>query len=145
MWTDIKPGSPYGALGRMAADGLIEVVCTQQEGNLPEGTIYRITDKGRRELVALRQGIIRDTRTRPDPLDLALAYSGGMDTGELREMIVDRRRALIEELASWQALQKEATPHLTGLEPLTFQHALVRLRAEIDWHESLIDHLKGNS
>ncbi|HVV10091.1 PadR family transcriptional regulator [Amycolatopsis sp.] len=143
LWTDIKPGSLYGALARMAGDGLIEVACTQQEGNLPERTVYRITDQGRRALAELRARIIADTRLRPDPLDLALVYSD--DCAELREMIEERLCALRRELASWQSTSAKAAPFLEGLEPLIFEHAQSRLEGEIGWHERLAAQLKGKA
>ena len=68
LWADVKPGSLYGALRRMADEGVIEALRTERVGNLPERTVYAITDDGRRELFALRQAILRDTRLRPDPV-----------------------------------------------------------------------------
>ena len=57
LWSDVRPGSLYGALHRMAAEGLIEAVRTEQVGNLPARTVYAITSEGRRELLALRRGL----------------------------------------------------------------------------------------
>jgi DNA-binding PadR family transcriptional regulator len=52
LWADVKPGSLYGALHRMAAEGVIEAVRTEREGNLPARTIYAITEEGLGELSA---------------------------------------------------------------------------------------------
>src|ERR1022692_5094101 len=78
-WSDVRPGSLYGALHRMAAEGLIEPVRTEQSGNLPARTVYAITAEGRRELRALRGEALQTVGLRPDPVDLALALSGGLD------------------------------------------------------------------
>ena len=61
LWADIKPGSLYGALRRMADEGVVEVVRTEQEGNLPARTVYGITDKGRAELVSVIRSVLADT------------------------------------------------------------------------------------
>ena len=143
LWADVKPGSLYGALRRMVDEGVIEALRTERVGNLPERTVYAITDDGRRELFVLRQAILRETRLRPDPVDLALAYSQDLAEDELRAVIQDRRRALAAELESWKQLYEEAEPYLTGLEPASFDHAIMRLQAEVAWHDKLLDQLAG--
>src|SRR3954463_7472101 len=75
LWTDIKVGSLYRALGRRAEEGTIEAVRTERAGNMPARTIYAITDMGRQELDVLRDDVLREVRLRPDPVDLALQYS----------------------------------------------------------------------
>lgn len=141
LWTDIKVGSLYGALNRMAAEGVIKAVRTERAGNLPARTVYAITDEGYQELSALRAAILRDTRIRPDPVDLALQYSQDMSVAELLAAVTDRRALLEAELRSWRNLQEMAAPHLTGVEPLGFQHRLIRLEAELAWHDLVLQEL----
>ena len=141
LWTDIKVGSLYGALNRMAAEGVIKQVRTEREGNLPARTVYAITDEGHEELSALRDAALRETRLRPDPVDLALHSSQDMAQEQLVAAFEDRRRALEAELQSWRHLFEAATPHLTGVEPLAFDHRLMRLEAELAWHDKVLDEL----
>jgi DNA-binding PadR family transcriptional regulator len=143
LWADVKPGSLYGALRRMADEGVIETLRTERVGNLPERTVYAITDDGRRELFALRQAILREIRLRPDPVDLALAYSEDLAAEELRVVIQDRRDALAAELTSWKQLYEEAEPYLTGLEPTGFDHVIMRLETEVAWHGKVLERLAG--
>ena len=75
LWSEVKPGSLYAALHRLHAEGLIEPVRTEQQGNLPARTVYAVTAEGRRELRALRAEALREVALRPDPVDLALAMS----------------------------------------------------------------------
>ena len=91
LWTDIKVGSLYAALGRMAAEGSIEPLRTERAGNLPARTVYAITQDGRRELAALRAAALRDVRLRPDPVDLALQYGDDLGAEEVRAAFVARR------------------------------------------------------
>jgi DNA-binding PadR family transcriptional regulator len=141
LWTDIKPGSLYGALHRMAAEGVIEAVRTERTGNLPARTVYAITDDGRAELAAHRDEALIDTRLRPDPVDLALQYTQELAEEELQDVVRARRQAIAAQLASWERLLQTARPYLKGLEPITFEHTLLRLRAELDWHDRLIGEL----
>lgn len=141
VWTDVKPGSLYGALHRLEAEAVIAVVRTEQDGRRPARTVYEITADGRAELGAVRDRLLRDTTLRADPVDLALQNSGDLDGSELHAVLQDRRRALVAEAEAWQHRWDAAAPFLSGLEPLTFAHTALRLRAEITWHEHALEHV----
>ena len=138
LWTDIKQGSLYSALHRMAAEGVIEVVRTENEGGLPARTVYAITPAGREELTALRDEALRQTKLRPDPVDLALQNAQDMSGQELRVVLGNRRAAVAADLAAWRHLRETAEPHMTGIESLGFSHTLLRLEAELAWHEECL-------
>src|SRR6202453_897444 len=72
LWSDVRPGSLYGALHRLAAEGPIEPLRTEQSGKLPARTVYAITAEGHRELRALRGEALAEVRLTPDPVDLAI-------------------------------------------------------------------------
>jgi len=141
LWTDIKVGSLYAALGRMADEGIIEAVRTERAGNMPARTVYAITDTGRQELAVLRGDVLREVHLRPDPVDLALQYSAALGADALITAFTNRRAALRAELDTWRLLHAEALPHLRGTEPLSFAHTIMRLEAEIAWHDHVLDEL----
>jgi DNA-binding PadR family transcriptional regulator len=138
LWTTIQPGSLYGALHRMATEGVVEVVRTEREGKMPARTVYAITGAGRQELVAVRDAILRDTRLRPDPVDLALQAVGDLPAERLAAVIANRRATLAAELASRQETRNYARPYLGVMETVVLEHALIRLEAEIRWHDRLL-------
>jgi DNA-binding PadR family transcriptional regulator len=141
LWTDIKQGSLYGALHRMADEGAIRVVRSEQQGNMPSRTVYEITDAGRAEMTATRDRVLRDTRYRPDPVDVALQNAAGMPEDELRAVMEGRRASIAAQLASWRQLHDTAAPFLTGIEEAVFRHTLIRVEAELAWHEEFIEAL----
>lgn len=141
LWTDIKPGSLYGVLHRMEREGLVEVVRTEREGNPPERTVYAITDLGLAELAAQRDAALREVRVLPDPVDLALLYTPDLSTEHLLGVIGARRQAVAAMLAMYEQEHRTATPYLTGLEPMAFEHVLMRLRTEREWHDTLLAEL----
>lgn len=141
LWADVKPGSLYAALKRMAGEGSIEVLRTEQDGNLPPRTIYAITDDGRAELHALRDVGLRETRLQPDPVDLALQYTGDLSEADLRAVIESRRQSLKSQLSSWESLRSSADQYLEPIERVTFDHVFVRLNAELAWHDTLLSEL----
>jgi DNA-binding PadR family transcriptional regulator len=141
MWSDVRPGSLYGALHRLAAEGLIEPVRTEQSGNLPARTVYAITAEGQRELRALRAEALQDVVLRPDPVDLALVMSGDLDDGVLRGYVEDRIRALRSQAACYAHHGERTWPDQTVADDLVIEHARLRIEAELAWHQLLLDHV----
>jgi DNA-binding PadR family transcriptional regulator len=138
LWTDIKPGSLYGALHRMADEGLIAPVKTERDGNLPARTIYEITEPGREELEAHRDEALRITRLPADPVDLALQHTDDMTPEAVRAALTNRRQAYAAQVTEWQYLRERADPHLTDIERMGFRHQILRLEAEITWHDEVL-------
>lgn len=138
LWSDVKPGSLYGALHRMVAENVIEVLRTEQEGSFPARTVYQITDSGRAELTAHRDEALRTVRMKPDPVDLALQHTYDLSEERLRSAISERKLELETTLASWRQLREVADPHIRGLERMTFRHTELRLLAELEWHAELL-------
>jgi hypothetical protein len=56
----------------------------------------------------------------------------------MRVVLENRRAAIAAELASWRHLRDTAAPHMTGVEALGFAHTLLRLEAELAWHEECL-------
>ena len=55
LWTDISVGAVYGAMKRLAAEGLLREAGQERAGNRPTRQLYEITDDGRRALAELRR------------------------------------------------------------------------------------------
>jgi DNA-binding PadR family transcriptional regulator len=141
MWSEVQPGSLYSALHRLSAEGLIEPLRTEQDGQLPARTVYGITDEGRRELRALRAEALQEVRVQPDPVDLALAMSGGMGEDTLRGYFEDRIRALSAQASQLDHQRERTWPDQTIADDLVVEHARLRVAAEIGWHQLVLDRL----
>lgn len=142
-WADVKPGSLYSALHRMAGEGLIQVVRTEQPEASPQRTIYRITATGRDEFVTQRDAALRRVTFTSDPLDLALRYVSDMTTDEIIQAVQSRHTALAERLALHEEAYSSSETYLVGLEATTFRHVLHRLRTEVHWHGQLLAELSA--
>lgn len=141
LWTDVKPGSLYGALHRMEVEGVIEAVRREQDGNRPARIIFAITDSGRAELIEHRDEALAEVKLPPDPVDLALQNVIDLDEPALRAVVEQRLERLTEQLTAWLELRERAAPHIRGLEWTTFRHSELRLRAEIEWHGEVLAEL----
>jgi DNA-binding PadR family transcriptional regulator len=141
MWSDVQPGSLYSALHRLAAEGLIEPLRTEQQGQLPARTVYGITAEGRRELRALRAEALQEIRLQPDPVDLALAMSSELSEETLRGYLEDRVRALSARASQLEHQRERAWPDQTAADELVLEHATLRVQAELAWHHLALDRL----
>jgi hypothetical protein len=125
LWSEVRPGSLYGALHRMSDEGLIVPVRTEKEGNLPT-------------LVALRSEAFRQVGLRPDPVDLALAMSDGLSEDELRGLVDDRRRTLLAQFEFFRHEQERSWADKSCADRLILDHLTGRLEAEISWHDEVL-------
>jgi DNA-binding PadR family transcriptional regulator len=141
LWSDVRPGSLYSALHRLADEGLIEPLRTEQSGNLPARTVYAITAEGLRELKALRGEALTEVGLRPDPVDLALTMSGDLDEDTLRGYVGDRISALSAQAAQFDHEADRAWPERTVADELVAEHTRLRLQAELAWHQLVLDQI----
>lgn len=142
-WTDITVGALYGALKRMAAEGLIAEVRVEQVGGYPERQIWDITDAGRIALAGLRLGALREIVDRADPVDLALSRLDRDRLEAVPALLEARLTELRSMVSSTEAHHATIRQYLTPLERVVMTHRTARLRSEIAWHEDLIERLPG--
>jgi DNA-binding PadR family transcriptional regulator len=141
MWSEVQPGSLYSALHRLSAEGLIELLRTEQDGQLPARTVYGITPEGRRELRVLRAEALEEIRLQPDPVDLALAMSADLSEDALRGYIEDRIRVLAARASQLEHQRERAWPDQTVADDLAIEHVRLRVEAELSWHELVLDRI----
>jgi len=137
IWTDIRVGSMYGALKRLANEGLVREVRTERVGNRPERTVYEITAEGRRALAAVRGAALRDLVRHDDPFDLALAQSRDIAEEDLDQIVANRLAGLRAHLATLRHHAETAEPYVNEAERMVLQHLVERAGAEVRWHEEL--------
>jgi DNA-binding PadR family transcriptional regulator len=140
-WTDITVGAVYGAIKRLTAEGLLENVRTEREGNYPERVVHGVTEAGRRALAELLDDALRTVVIKPDPVDLALARLDPERLDEVPGMIAGRLAELQAMLVEREARNVEIAPLLTVGERVILTHRIERLRAEITWHTKLLTEL----
>jgi len=140
-WTDITVGALYGAIKRLTAEGLLENVRTEREGNYPERIVHGITEAGRGALAALLDDALLTVVMKPDPLDLALARLDPDRLDAVPGMIAQRLADLQTMLVEREAHNQRIAHHLTVSERVILTHRVERLRAEITWHSILLSEL----
>jgi len=138
MWTDISVGALYGAIKRLAGEGLLAEVRTEREGSYPERQVYGVTDAGRTSLADLQRRGLLQVAFKPDPFDLALCRPDPDRLDEMAGAIRDRLTTMEAMLAEIEAANRRAGPYLSIGETHALLHRTHRLRAEVSWHQELI-------
>jgi DNA-binding PadR family transcriptional regulator len=138
LWTDFAASAVYGAIKRLAAEGLISDERVEKHGNYPERQIFRISDAGRKALDELREQALTEIVIKPDPLDLALARLDPDRLDDLPRLIQDRLSRLRATYEADRSHLEEFTQYLTLAERWSMLHGLSRRRGEIGWHEELL-------
>jgi len=141
MWTDITVGALYGAIKRLAAEGLIEEVRVEREGSYPERQVWRVTHEGLVALAVERRSGLREIVLRPDPFDLAISRLDKTTLDEIPAAVEARLSALRTMLVQERAHTLSISKYLTPLEHMVMTHRADRLGAEISWHEQLLAQL----
>jgi DNA-binding PadR family transcriptional regulator len=138
MWADVPVGSLYGALKRLAHEGLVREVRTERVGNRPERTVYEITREGHRALDAVRDQALRELVLRNDPFDLALSQSRDLPEETLTQIVANRLAGLRVQESSLRHRAETADIHLNEAERMVLRHLIERAAAEVRWHEELL-------
>ena len=137
-WADFAVGAIYGAIKRLAAEGLIEPLRVEREGNYPERQVYEVTPAGQESLVRIRRHALETIVMRPDPVDLALARLGDEDA----VAIVEERLAGLRAMLAHEESHVHVIAHfLTPMELQVMRHEAHRIRGEIAWHLELLEAL----
>lgn len=139
LWSDVAVGALYGALGRLQREGLIEAIRTEREGNYPERVIYAITEEGQRSLRVVIHDTLQTVVHHFDPFDLALAHSGPIEADQLSTLLQNRSGELHVRRNTLQHVLDFFSQWLNTAEAEVIRHVLMRLDADIAWHESVID------
>ncbi len=143
MWTDISVGAVYGAMKRLAAEGLLREQRSEREGNRPTRQIYEITDAGRRVLDQLRGEGLREVWLKPDPFDLALTRMDAKTQKQFPAIIAERLKNVRAVLAERKRMHEEIRDHVGPSKQWAFRHGDYRLEAEIAYLTDLLKDTKA--
>lgn len=140
-WTNIAFGSIYFALNMLNQDGYVEREAVRKVGNRPSRSIYKITDKGRKEYINLLRKTWETLERVYFPLDIALAFSYDLPETEVKKYI-KKRMMYFEEKSKYL---KERKKEKLGQEDIPktaeyiFTHSEYHLEAEYNWLKSILD------
>lgn len=146
---NIKPGSVYGAIRTLLADGCIAVHSRDSCDSRPAKTSYVITSEGEKEFQMLLREAWWSVRSPAEPLVPALCLMPFMNREELMRALGARVAQLEAELESTSFLRATIVNGSTGAEGEIPEHVREvldfvsgRRRAEVEWARGLQKRLR---
>ena len=138
LWTDISVGAVYGAMKRLAAEGLLRPTAREQQGNRPTRQLYEITDTGRDVLAELRRDGLSDVWFKYDPFDLALTRIDAPSIDALPVILAERLRQVETLLDETRRTNARARAFVGLAKQWALRHTEYRLEAEIAYLTDLL-------
>lgn len=139
LWTDISVGAVYGAMSRLANEGLLQEAGQEQEGNRPVRQLYKITEEGRKMLAVLRTQGLEEVWFKNDPFDLALTKARPADGQEFVETLSRRLQTIRAMLQRKREMIASDQYAFGPAEKWALRHTEMRLATEVAYLEALID------
>jgi DNA-binding PadR family transcriptional regulator len=145
-WTNIAFGSIYYALGKLAEEGFIQKVGTEQKGGRPSRTVYQIADAGREEFMRLLREVWDDVERQYFTFDIGLSFMSALPIEEVKGYLrkrVTHLEHILQYLEAHQAEELADTDHVpTHLALTVFDHHRRHLQAELDWLRDLLENVE---
>jgi len=138
LWTDISVGAVYGAMKRLASEGLLREAGREREGNRPTRQLYEITEEGRRSLAAERRAALSEVWFKPDPFDLALTRMDPDTLDALPSVLAERLEKMRARLAEIQRINEEVRDYVGLAKQWALRHIECRLEAEVAYLFALL-------
>ena len=138
LWTDVTVGAVYGAMKRLASEGLLRPTERERAGNRPTRQLYEITDAGRSALAELRRAGLREVWFKYDPFDLALTRTEAGLLEELPALLAERLTTLRAMLEESRRVNATARPHVGLAKQWALRHTEYRLAAEVAYLTDLV-------
>src|ERR1051326_9017822 len=140
-WANVAPGSIYHALRKLAQEGLLEEVATEQVGARPARTTYRTTPKGDAEFQELLRKYWWEFQPAVDPFQAALGFLPALPREEAAAALRIRARMLRTAAQGMKAslgsegMRTSKPVHVGWM----FERVILLLEAEIPWCERVAD------
>jgi len=142
----ITPGSVYHSMDRLAANGLVEAVGTDREGNRPQRTTYRLTEAGREAFAACTARLLGELRREHPRFPLALSQAHAIDRSVAVAALRDRRAATAEELTVWSRRYEHVRGRgLPRRFLLDVEYDIRRIESELTWLDGLLADLDSGA
>ncbi len=139
-WTSIAFGSIYFALGKLAEEGLIEKIATEQAGGRPSRSIYQITGAGQGEFMRLLRAVWEQPERQFFALDIGLFFARSLSHDDLVAYLekqiaaVEKNLAYLSEHRDHQLTQ----PYVPARANAIFDHSYVHFEAELTWLKDVL-------
>jgi DNA-binding PadR family transcriptional regulator len=144
-WTSIPFASIYFALNKLAEEGFVEQVATEQSGSRPSRSVYQVTDAGRAEFLRLLREVWQNVEREYFTLDIGLFFMSALPRDEIQgylEMRCQALRSTLDHIRQHREAQL-AEPEVPRLAAAIFDHSIAHAQAELAWTEDQLARLRS--
>ena len=138
LWTDISVGAVYGAMKRLASEGLLREAGREREGKRPTRQLYEITEEGYLALAMLQRTGLSEVWFKPDPFDLALTRTDPETLELLPSVLAERLNKTRGLLAEIRQIIEGAREYIGVAKEWALRHTEYRLEAEVAYLTELL-------
>ncbi|WP_433347252.1 PadR family transcriptional regulator [Micromonospora sp. CA-111912] len=146
-WANVQPGSIYHALRKLAQDGLLREVATEQVGARPARTTYEITPRGLGEFETLLRDLWWGTQQPADPFVAAFAFLPALPRPEAVAALRSRGQVIRAGVESMRASMESSW--IRDSKPVgvawTYELWIARGEAEADWCDRVADRIEAGA
>ncbi len=134
-WTDIKFGSIYFALAKLAEEQAVEIAEEGREGNRPSRTVYQITKKGRQEYMRLLRELWASDNRTLFSFDVGLFFISSLPKEEVAGYLNQRIQRADESIAYLHRHGEamHGNPHIPAQALAIISHTRKHMEAERSW------------
>lgn len=142
-WTDIKFGSIYFALSKLAESGHIEVIEENRTGKRPAKTVYQITAAGKEEFLRLLKKAWCEHKQIIFPFDMALFFIKYLSKAEAVQYLQQRIENVTQKLNFLNDHKNEhrQNPYIPKEAIAIIDHSYYHLEAELHWLQDLLNNI----
>ncbi len=134
-WTDIKFGSIYFALSKLAEDKAVEIIEEARKGNRPSRIVYQITEKGHHEFFRLLRGLWSEDDDTLYSFDIGVFFMRSLSKAEAQELLEHRIAKTQQKIAylDQHRAEHEKNPHVPLIASAIMQHSQLHFSTELNW------------
>jgi DNA-binding PadR family transcriptional regulator len=140
---DLKRGSLYHAVERLAKAGFVEEIGASREGRRPERTTYRLTESGETEVLDWLRDLLARPVQEPSSFVAAMSFVGHVTPEEAADQLTIRAGQLQCGIVAIGAVLENLTPQIGRVPLLEAEYALAIKKAELAWVRALVDELRS--
>jgi DNA-binding PadR family transcriptional regulator len=139
-WTSIAFGSIYFALDKLADEGFVEKVATEQPGNRPSRSVYQITPAGNAEFLRLLRETWQTVARDYYDIDICLFFLDRLSIDEVRGYLTERLTRLEKSLGYLEEHETEQfqDPRVPPQARAIFNHTRLHLKSEVEWTRQVL-------
>lgn len=144
-WADIRYGSIYAGLKQLTKEELLEEAGTERDGNLPPRTLYRTTEAGKEQMLALLRQAWVEPQFSAKSVDVALSFFMFLSQEEIAQLLYERLERLDGALTELDVAQEGSINPDPGVRAMVcdiFDHNRRLLSAEREWSEHVLSRVR---